>query len=195
MAAALAVFALILWHRHQTSSKRLLAQAYTRERIFDLRMDGAGFAPVADAGHPRGDTTHWETASLLSARAAIERKLDTAPTDPHWLQLRARAQLMKEDFDAAIDVLDRLLGSGPVSASLLVDDASAYFERGTATGNENDYAATRVGPLYERAASIAQPHQYNLLTMRIQNQLGSAAVESGDAEDTWCIFMDAIRQL
>lgn len=137
---ALAVLALIFWHRHQTSPERLLAQAYTRDRIFDLRMAGAGFAPVANADHLRGNATHRETASLLSARASIERKLETAPTDPHWLQLRARAQLMEEDYDAAIDVLDRLLGSGPVSASLLVDDASAYFERGTATGSENDRA-------------------------------------------------------
>ncbi|MGA8042349.1 MAG: hypothetical protein WCA37_06045, partial [Terracidiphilus sp.] len=140
VAAALAVLGIALLHRHATSPERLLAEAYAHNRIFDLRMHGAEFAPVTSAAHLRGGVAHRETASLLSARAAIERQLERTPDDPHWLQMQARAQLMEENYDAAIDVLDRLIASGPVTATLLVDDASAYFERGTATGSENDRA-------------------------------------------------------
>jgi len=127
------------WQRAHTP-ERLLAEAYTRSRSFDLRMPGAGFAAVTPQMHLRGSGGRHEPASLLDARAAIERHLERAPEDPHWLQLEARADLLEEKFDPAIDVLDRLLAAGPVTSSLLVDDAAAYFERGEATGSENDRA-------------------------------------------------------
>ena len=50
------------------------------------------------------------------------------------------AQTCWREYDPAIDILDRLLAAGPVTADLLTDDASAYFQRGTATGSENDRA-------------------------------------------------------
>ena len=62
------------------------------------------------------------------------------PQNPHWLQLEARADLLEERFDPAIDILDRLLAAGPVTSGLLADDAAAYFQRGVATGSENDRA-------------------------------------------------------
>jgi hypothetical protein len=101
-------------------------------------MPGAGFAQVTPESHLRGSATGREPASLLDARARIERKLETAPQDPHWLQLEARADLLEEKFDPAIDILDRLLAAGPVTASLLSDDAASYFQRGVANGSEND---------------------------------------------------------
>jgi tetratricopeptide (TPR) repeat protein len=66
--------------------------------------------------------------------------LEGAPEDPHWLQLEARADVLEEKFDPAIGILDRLLAAGPATSGLLVDDASAYFQRGTATGSESDRA-------------------------------------------------------
>jgi len=73
-------------------------------------------------------------------RARIERQLEVTPDDQHWLQLEARSDILEEKFDAAIDILDRFVAAGPVTSSLLLDDASAYFQRGTATGSENDRA-------------------------------------------------------
>jgi predicted Zn-dependent protease len=81
-----------------------------------------------------------ESSRLLDARARIERQLENAPEDPHWLELEARADIQEEKFDPAIEILDRLLATEPVTAGLLVDDASAYFERGSLTGSENDRA-------------------------------------------------------
>jgi CHAT domain-containing protein/tetratricopeptide (TPR) repeat protein len=139
LAATLAIaVGLTAWWQHVNTPERLLAEAYTHSRIFELRMPGAGFAEVTPESHLRGSATGRESAKLLDARARIERQLETAPQDPHWLQLEARADLLEEKFDPAIDILDRLLAAGPVTSSLLSDDAAAYFQRGAATGSEND---------------------------------------------------------
>ncbi len=130
----------LVWFQQTNAPERLLANAYTTSRTFDLRVPGAGFAPVVSDTHLRGGTTGREPAPLLSARAQIERKLEHNPSDPHWLQLQARADILGERYDAAIDILDRLLATAPVTPTMLTDDGSAYFLRGAATGNENDRA-------------------------------------------------------
>jgi tetratricopeptide (TPR) repeat protein len=141
LAAALVLTVLVVsWWRNQHSPEKLLAEAYTESRGFDLRIPGASFAPVSPQQHLRGGAGDHEPVPLLSARAAIERKLQQSPTDPHWLQMQARAEILEERYDEAIDTLDRLLAAGPVTAGLLLDDSMAYYLRGTATGSENDRA-------------------------------------------------------
>ena len=141
LAAAFVLAAVLLgWWRLANSPERLLAEAYTHSRIFELRMPGAGFAGVTPQTHLRGSNTGRESAQLLDARSRIESHLEKVPTDPHWLQLEARADVLEEKFDPAIDILDRLLAAGPVTSGLLVDDAAAYFQRGAATASENDRA-------------------------------------------------------
>jgi tetratricopeptide (TPR) repeat protein len=139
-ASLLLAIGLTAWWRIANAPEQLLAEAYTQSRIFDLRIPGAGFAEVTPETHLRGSSTGRESARLLEGRARIERHLESAPEDPHWLQLEARADVLEEKFDPAIDILDRLLAAGPVTSGLLVDDASAYFQRGIATGSENDRA-------------------------------------------------------
>jgi len=128
LAAALTMaVGIALWWQHVTAPERLLAEAYTHSRIFVLRMPGADFADVTPETHLRGGATGHESSQLLDARAGIERRLERAPNDAHWLQLEARADLLEENYGAAIDILDRLLDAGPVTAGLLADDAAAYF--------------------------------------------------------------------
>jgi tetratricopeptide (TPR) repeat protein len=139
--------------RQSNNPERMLAEAYTNSRIFDLRMPGAGFAEVKPLTHLRGGSDSRESSSLRDAQGRIERHLEAAPGDAHWLQLEARSDILEEKFDPAIDILDRLVAAGPVTASLLLDDASAYFQRGAATGSEND-RATALGSL-RRADELA----------------------------------------
>lgn len=138
-AMALAIFGL-LWWGQRNSPERLLAEAYTQSRSFDLRVPGASYAAISPQHHVRGAGSDSEPVPLLSARASIERKLQESPADPHWLQMQARAQIMDQHYDQAIDTLDRLLAAGPVTAGLLLDGGMAYYLRGTATGSENDRA-------------------------------------------------------
>jgi tetratricopeptide (TPR) repeat protein len=133
-------FSAALWWRQATAPEKLLAEAYTQSRTFDLRVPGAGFASVIPPTHLRGGATDREPAPLLTARAEIERSLEQTPADPHWLQMQARAEVLEERYDGAIDILDRLLAAGPVTSSLLLDDGTAYYMRGTASGSENDRA-------------------------------------------------------
>jgi tetratricopeptide (TPR) repeat protein len=139
-ASLLLAVALTAWWRLANTPEQMLAEAYTHDRIFDLRIPGAAFADVTPEAHLRGGATVSEPARLQEARADIERHLESAPEDPHWLQLEARSDVLEEKFDPAIDILDRLLAAGPVTSGLLLDDASAYFQRGVATGSENDRA-------------------------------------------------------
>jgi tetratricopeptide (TPR) repeat protein len=140
--AALLVLAVagLLWRNKENAPERLIALAYTQARIFDLRVPGAGFGPVAPKMHLRGSDTDSEPAPLLNARAGIERKLQQSPNDAHWLQMQARTEVLGERYGDAIDILDRLLAAGPVTSSLLLDDGMAYYLRGAATGSENDRA-------------------------------------------------------
>jgi tetratricopeptide (TPR) repeat protein len=137
-ASLLLAVSLTAWWQRASSPERLLAEAYTQSRVFDLRIPGAAFADPTPQAHLRGNSSGRELSSLLDARARIERHLESSPQDPHWLELQARADLLEENFDPAIGILDRLLAAGPVTSGLLLDDASAYFLRGLATGSEND---------------------------------------------------------
>jgi tetratricopeptide (TPR) repeat protein len=129
------------WWQHLNNPERLLAEAYTQSRIFEMRMPGAGFADVTPNRHLRGGAASREPAQLTEARNRIDHKLEGAPQNARWLQLEARADLMEERFDPAIEILDRLLTAGPVTPSLLEDDAAAYFQRGALTGSESDRTA------------------------------------------------------
>lgn len=137
---AFAVAGVLVWRSRQSAPERLLALAYAHDRFLDLRIPDAPFAARTAESHARGTGLHPEGSSLLSARAEIARHLENSPSDPYWLALRARADLLDENYDAAIDTLDRLIASGPATPSLLTDEASAYFQRGIATGSENDRA-------------------------------------------------------
>lgn len=141
MAAALLIGAgLLIWWRLVNSPDRLLAAAYTQSRIFDLRVPGAGFAAVTPREHLRGGPAVPESSKLQEADARIARHLKTMADDPTWLEFQARSEILEEKFDPAIDILDKLVAAGPVTAGLLVDDATAYYERGVATDSENDRA-------------------------------------------------------
>jgi tetratricopeptide (TPR) repeat protein len=133
----LAVGGVLAW-RVINSPERLLAKAYSQSRTYEFRLPGAAFASITPQPHLRGGSSGREVAQLLDARARIEKELESSPDDPHWLQLEGRADILEEKFDPAIDILDRLLARGPVTSALLTDDATAYYQRGVATGSEND---------------------------------------------------------
>lgn len=140
VSVALALAAVLLWSSYQHSPERLLAMAYAHDRFLEFRIPLAPYAPPVAEFSSRGDGAQHESSSLLSARATIQQHLEHSPSDPYWLALLARADLLEANYDGAIDILDRLIAAGKGKPSLLTDAASAYFQRGTATDSESDRA-------------------------------------------------------
>jgi len=128
----------LVWQRQTNSPDRQLAMAYEQSRTLELRVPEAGYAALSSGDHTRGALAGHEPAPLLDARARLARELERSPQDAHWLELQARADLLEERYDAAVDMLDRLLAQGPVTADVLADAASAYYQRGLVSGVELD---------------------------------------------------------
>ena len=129
---------LYVWLRQTNTPEHQLAMAYEDSRTLELRIPGAEYAGQTSGGRTRGVLADHEPAPLLDARARLARELERSPQNAHWLELQARADVLEERYDSATDVLDRLVAQGPVTAELLTDAASAYYQRGLVSGSELD---------------------------------------------------------
>ncbi len=120
------------------STDRLLGQAYAQHRTVELRIPGAGYGPVRVERAP--NQSHLSSpGALLEAEAAIKKGLEQHPDDPDLLRQKAEADLLNRDFQPAIETLGHALRIQPQSAKLLVDLATAHFERAEATDTPADY--------------------------------------------------------
>ena len=141
LAAAMAVSAVLVWifvPRPERHVERLIAEAYTEHRNIELRIAGADFAPLRVERAEQ--TSHLDSPpSLLEAENEISKHLVKNPSDPFWLQSRARAELLEGNYAGAIDALREALASNANSAPLLVDLATAYSQRGDATRTPADF--------------------------------------------------------
>jgi tetratricopeptide (TPR) repeat protein len=125
-----------------TPVETLLATAYTDQRPFDLRIPMAAHAPVRLTKGAVSRSGLDRPPALLEAEARIARELQQHPTDPALLQARGRAELLEWNYPDAIRSLKQALDLAPATQPLMIDLASAYFERAEASQNRaSDYAA------------------------------------------------------
>ncbi len=110
---------------------QLLARAYTERRPMELRIAGAQPAPIRLQRGPAGSTMD-RPVPLTEAEAIISKKLAASPNDPAWLAARGRAELLNWRYDEAIKVFEQARDYGNASPDLLIDLASAYFQRAEA---------------------------------------------------------------
>jgi CHAT domain-containing protein/tetratricopeptide (TPR) repeat protein len=175
--ALAAVLALAVWFGIRTAMApdvdQLLADAYTQRRIMDCRIPGAKYAPLRVERGTTGSSVDQPQA-LLDANAMISRSLKVHPDDPKWLQAKARADLLEFHYDPAIQILQRALDLQPDSPELLIDLASAHYQRAEANDRPVDYgkaieylgralAATPDDPvaLFNRAITEEKLHLYD----------------------------------
>ncbi len=137
-AAVAAVSALAVWQIQRNKPEQQLARAYFEGRNLELRIPGARFAGMNPDRHTRGSADDRESSPLLEARARLAKALERDPRNAHSLALQARADILGQHYDSATETLDRLISVGPVTAELLCDDASAYYQRGLISGSEVD---------------------------------------------------------
>jgi CHAT domain-containing protein len=112
---------------------QLLAQAYTEQRTIELRMPGAAYGPMRVE---RGGGKRDLPVQFYVAEGTIKRELSKHPEDPNWLQAQARAHLLEWNYEKAIQDLDDALMLKPNDPGLLIDKATALFQRGEKRGTE-----------------------------------------------------------
>ena len=143
-ASLLAVVGVGSWvaiHRNQpAAADQLLARAYTEKRTLELRIAGAGYAPLRVSLGPAASFIS-RPAALLKAEALIASQLESHPTDPSWLQASAEADVLEGKYDAAVEALRRALELDPHSPALLTDLATAYFQRAQQEDRKEDLGA------------------------------------------------------
>jgi len=147
-AALLAVVGVGSWvvvHRNDNQTQpaaatQLLARAYTEKRTLELRMAGAGYAPLRVSRGPAASFLS-RPAALLKAEALIASQLESHPSDPSWLQAKAQADVLEGKYDAAVEALRRALELEPASPALLTDLSTAYFQRAQQEDRKEDFGA------------------------------------------------------
>jgi len=178
LAWAVAVVALVpvawfVWLKTRAPDvNQLLAQAYTERRSMELRIAGARFAGVRLQRGGEQSLVN-RPASLMKAEELIAINLTAHPSDPHWLQAKARADMLDGNSDSAIRSLQRGLEIQPDSSSLLTDLASAYYQR-------DDY--DRAVELLGRALANAPDDPIALFNRAIVSE---RAFLYAQAEDDW----------
>jgi CHAT domain-containing protein/tetratricopeptide (TPR) repeat protein len=121
------------------SAEQLLAEAYTEQRPFELRIPGAQQAPVRVERGGSDRSRLSRPPALLEAEARIARELVKHPGDAQWLAARGRAELLDWNYEAAIQSFKRVLEAEPDSPPVLTDLATAYFQRAEARDRAIDY--------------------------------------------------------
>jgi tetratricopeptide (TPR) repeat protein len=118
---------------------RLIAEAYTQQRPFEFRIAGAANAPVR-VERGAADSRFKRPQVLIEAESKIARKLENDPASARWLELRARAELLARDPDAAIAPLERALAQKPGDPDLLAELGIAYALSAETQNRSADYA-------------------------------------------------------
>jgi CHAT domain-containing protein len=143
-AALLAVIAVGSWvaiHRNQpATADKLLARAYTEKRTLELRIAGANYAPLRVSLGPDSSFTSRPPA-LLKAEALIASQIESHPADPSWLQAEAQGDVLEGKYDAAVETLRHAQQLDPHSPALLIDLATAHFQRAQQADRKEDLGA------------------------------------------------------
>jgi len=139
-AAAVVIFAGTTWWISFRNSPRaasdLIAQAYSEQRPFELRIPGANHAPLRVE---RGALAS-PAVSLLEAQQLIAKELQQRPADPAWLRVQARADLLQWHYGHAIQSLQKVLETEPDDAEASGDLGIAYLQRAEIEAHPQDVA-------------------------------------------------------
>ena len=127
--------------RQLRSAEALLAQAYSKQRGFDLRLPDASYAPIESQQKDSERSAFSRPIALLEAESRIAVRLAKNPDDAQWLRLRARAEMLDRHYDDAVSTLQRATDAQPEDVSLLADLGCAYALRAEGERRDIDYGA------------------------------------------------------
>jgi CHAT domain-containing protein len=145
--------------RSETTPVRLLAEAYSQQRMLELRILGASYAPLRqERGSARSSL--GKPSALLKAEFEIKERLTTRPEDPTLLGAKGRAEILEWQYDEAMKSLKHALDLNPGSPDLLCDLATAYVQRGDAENRPVDY-----GQAIEYLGQVLQKEPNNRIAL------------------------------
>jgi tetratricopeptide (TPR) repeat protein len=134
-------FSLVYWPlRELRQVEALLEEVSSRQRLFEFRLAGAGYAPV-EGRRNEEKSSFAKPIVLLDAQSRIARQLARDPDNAEWLRLRARAEMLDRDYDAAVSTLKRASDVKPEDVTLLADLGCAYALRAERERRDIDYGA------------------------------------------------------
>jgi CHAT domain-containing protein len=140
IAAAVVLTSGLIWTAIRIStpsSAELLAQAYHKQRTFDLRMAGAKYSEVR---RERGaDSVFSFPEPLLKAQAQLAREIKERPEDVDILRLKGQAEMMVGQAGAAVQTLEKARGLQPENPGVLAGLGAAYALRGDLEKQPGDY--------------------------------------------------------
>lgn len=127
IAVGVAAWRVFLFRSPEQETLLALTNAYTNGRLFESRISGVGYAPIAQLrgdGKANLDDTRLAEAELLALKQ--ERENPGAPAF-HTL---GRVYLAGQKFDKAIEWLDKAAQAQPEQAGVQSDLGAAFLEKG-----------------------------------------------------------------
>ncbi|MEZ5352256.1 MAG: CHAT domain-containing tetratricopeptide repeat protein [Bryobacteraceae bacterium] len=118
--------------------EQLIAAAYGEQRPFEFRIPGGAHGPVR-VERGAGRSSFSRPRGLLRAVERIGAELKKTPDDSKWLRLRARAEMLEWDADAAVSTLARATDNNPDDPAVLADLGLAHALRAEAADRSVDY--------------------------------------------------------
>ena len=136
---AVVLIAVGIWYLQRDTPEKagvLLAKSYTEKRTMEMRWPGAEWAQRLP--QERGGSTNQPSA-LFDAKSSILKNLEKNPEDWRWLHELGAEELLEHLPDKSIADLKDALQIQPNSTAIMLDLATAHFQRGRAMQNSDDY--------------------------------------------------------
>lgn len=136
-AAALLVVSIIIFR--PASDAKLLATAYDRQRLSELRIPGGEAVALSS---PTRSATQQRTApsELLQLKLRSQQKFEKDPNDAALRQTLGRIAIVEHDGETARREFEMAQALDPHLAGLKFDFGSAYFELAESNGQSLNYA-------------------------------------------------------
>ena len=138
-AAVVAIVGAVWWNtvsKSPDAAFRLIAEAYTEQRPFELRIPGAAYSPLRTERGPSASPG----VALLDAQRMIASQIEKKSNGVDWLRASARADLMQSRYPAAIQFLRRAEAAKPGDPAILGDLGIAYLQRAEMESRPQDIA-------------------------------------------------------
>ena len=172
----------LIWVRSTPtpSADALLTQAYTQNRVTDLRFRGAAYAPLREIRGAQPSSLA-KPLPLLEAEVLVARNLARNPDDPAFLDAGIKANILDGNFDAAVRSVAPPRTVDPSTITLATDLATAFYMHAEATGDKEELAQAN-----ELLDSILQVYPsdttalFNSAIVKGKLDLNSLALETWD---------------